>query len=261
MQILTKKISTRTAAFVSQIEQSIHLPIRYFDISSRPNMNDAVAGTVDVHPADGIYKVWLQASLPQNPFESDLLHELYHIVQIESGYSEVCNKSTSEFHSTDGAFIQEVGNHLSSVILDLDVNIWLTRNGYSYDYFSVGNLDALLANKNCRYTRLDDPLNFANLCWALLHAALSSGGEAIQQLCDAYSSYPQIIRTVSELYNELTKMTIDNPKSAMRGHCLVIDTLNLWKYYFVAAPGIKVRTHKEYEAFLSSQNIGKGTPE
>lgn len=261
MQILKREISSRTAALVSQIEQSAHLPVRYFEISKRPNINDSVAGTVDVHPGDGVYKVWLQSSLPQEPFESDLLHELHHIVQIESGYSEVCNKNISEFYSTDRAFIQEVGAHLSSVILDIDVNIWLARNGYSHDFFSTGNLNALLAGKNHRYTRLGDQLNFANLCLALLHTALSAGGSAIQQICDAYSAYPRVTRAASELYSELTKMTIDNPKSAMRGHCLVIDTLNLWKYYFVAAPGIKVRTHKEYEAFLSSQNIGKGTPE
>lgn len=261
MQILKKEISPKTATLASQVEQTSHLPIQYFDISKRPNANDSVAGTVDVHPIDGIYKVWLQSALPQKPFESDLLHELHHITQIESGYSEICNKNIAEFYSPDKPFIQEVGSHLSSVVLDIDVNIWLTQNGYLYDYFSTENLKALLKNRNHRYNRLSDPLNFANLCVALLHAALSSGGSSMQELCDAYSSYPQVTRAASKLYDELTAATIDNPKAALLGHCLVIDSLDLWKYYYVVAPCIKIRTRREYAAFLASQDNDKSTLE
>lgn len=212
MQILKRELSPKTAILVSQIEQSLHSSIYYLDVSMRPNMKDIVFGTVDVHPNDGIYKVWLQSALPQDPFEADLLHELRHIVQIKSGYPEVCNKNTAEFYSEDRSFIQEVGSHLSSVILDIDVNIWLIRNGYSYEYFSSKNVEGLLRNKDYRYTMLDDSLNFANLSCALLNASLFSNKLSIQKICDAYSAYPEVIRAVSDLYDKLSTMTIDNPK-------------------------------------------------
>lgn len=259
MQILKKEISPKTATLVSQIEQSVHSPVHYFDVSTRPNMKDSVFGTVDVHPNDGIYKVWLQSALPQEPFETDLLHELRHIVQVEFGCSEVYNKDSAEFHGRNRALVQNIGAHLSSVILDAEVNSWLTHVGYSQDYFSAINLNALLSAGGHCHIDTEDPFEFADLCLKLVHSALSTNGSSMQEICAAYSSYQQATQIASELYSKLAKDFPDNLNSIVLGHCLVVDSLNLWKYYYVATPKIKIRTHGEYVAFLASQDSGRNT--
>ena len=259
MQILTKEISTRTATFVSQIEQSAHLPVRYFDISARPNISDGVFGTVDTHPNDGIYKVWLQSALPQEPFEADLLHELRHILQVESGCSEVYNKDSAEFHGPNRAFIQNVGAHLSSAILDAEVNSWLTHIGYSQEYFSTINLDTLLSVSDHGHINIEDPLEFADLCLKIVHSALSTNGTSMQKICAAYSSYQRATQTASEMYSKLSEISLDNLNSIMLGHCLVVDSLNLWRYYYVATPRIRIRTHGEYVAFFAPRNTDRNT--
>lgn len=252
MDILGKTISEKTAVFVSSIEQSVRLPIQYLDNSTRPNTTYRVFGTVDTHPLDGIYKVWLMPDLTQEDYEANLLHELHHIVQVESGYSEVYNKNTVEFHSKDRAFIQEVGAHLSSFVLDMDVDIWLERNGYSQEHFFRTNYDSLIANCHHQYTLLNDPLNFANLSLALLHIASHFDDDAAQTLFNAYSTYPKVINAASKLRNTLRAMKIDNPTAAAHAHCLIIDFLELWKYFYVISPDIKIRTRKEYLDYLDS---------
>lgn len=253
MKILSKKISEKTERIVSSIETSVRLPICYYEISARPNTFYNTFGTVDTHPSDGVYKIWLSKKLPQDVYETDLLHELYHIIQVESGYSEICNKNTAEFHSKDCAFIQEVGAHFSSVVLDIGVNIWLERNGYSQEYFFRTNYDSLMSNSDYKYVLLNDQLTFANLTHALLQGSVHCDDKSAQALFHAYAAYPDVVNTASELRDKLRNMQIDNPISAALAHCLVIDSLNLWKYYYIAFPGIKIRTNGEYRSFLASQ--------
>ena len=253
MKILSRTISEKTARIVSSIEKSVHSPVSYRDISERPNQSYQTFGTVDTHPSDGTYKVWLSKELPQEIFETNLLHELRHIIQIESGYSEVYNKNTTEFNSQDRCFIQEVGAHLSSVVLDIDVDIWLECNGYSQEHFFRTNYDNLIKLCGHQYTRLSDPLNFANLALALLHMSVHCDDELAQTLFHAYATYPKVVDIVSELRNKLRTMHIDTPASATLAHCLVIDSFNLWGYYYVASPIIKIRTAREYRSFLALQ--------
>lgn len=251
MKILSRNVSEKTEKIVSSIEASVHFPIHYQEISARPNQSYASFGTVNPHPVEGAYNVWLSTQLPQDVFETDLLHELRHIVQVESGYSEVYNKETNEFHSKDRAFIQEVGAHISSVVLDIDVDIWLNNNGYTQEYFFRTNYDNFLSACNYKYTLLNDPLNFANLCHALLQISVHCDDKAAQILFNAYSAYPDVIKTVSELRNSLRPMKIDNPIASSLAHCLVIDTLQLWKYYYISSSCAKIRTNGEYCSFLA----------
>lgn len=246
MKILSKTISERTSQIVGKIEKTVHLPIVYYSAEDRPNKSDMVAGAVDTSGETGKYLVYLDQALQQEAFETNVLHELRHILQTEAGFSTVCNKNSLEFCSTDKDFVKEVGSHLASVVLDIEVNRWLNQMGYSPSFFVQANLRYLINNSEFEYTHLDDPLNFANLVLALLSTATAVDDKDATQLYDAYHAYPQAVETTKKLRDQLLSMPLDNPISTCLAHCILVDELGLWAYYYVAAGGRKVRTHQEY---------------
>ena len=249
MKILSRAVSDKTENIVTSICKSLNKPVKYFPINKRPNSKDSVAGTVDAHGRRGFYSVWIDQKLPRNIFEADLLHELRHIVQVENGFSEIFNKNTDEFHSPDRSFIEEVGSHLSSVVLDMEVNNWLLENGYSYSFFVEKNLTGLLSNANYPYTKLDDPLNFANLAYALLHTSIYIDDASSTTLFDAYSKYPRLVACISDLRKEFLSIEVNSPSSSLLAHAELLDVLGVWKYFYAATPFCRVRTHSEYVNF------------
>jgi len=246
LKILSKTITERTSQIVEKIEKTVHLPIVYFPAEDRPNKSDMVAGTVDTSGKTGTYPVYLVPTLPQEAFETDVLHELRHILQTEAGFSLVYNKNSSMFCSDGKEFVEKVGSHLASTVLDIEVNRWLNQMGYSPSFFVQANLRYLINNSEFEYTHLDDPLNFANLVLALLSTATAVDDKDATQLYDAYHAYPQAVETTKKLRDQLLSMPLDNPISTCLAHCILVDELGLWTYYYVAAGGRKVRTHQEY---------------
>lgn len=261
MKILSRSISEKTEKIISNLCRSFCLPVKIFSIAKRPNHNDQVAGTVDAHGTGGIYSVWIDDSLPQMAFESDILHELHHITQVENGFSEVFYKLTSKFHSTDRSFIEEVGSHLSCTVLDIEVNNWLLQNGYDYTFFTEGNYNGLLKNSDYPYTELNDPLNFANLTLALLHASLYVDDTSASRLFDAYSTYPDVTACAMWLRKKLLSINIDCPAAALFAHGLLIDSMNVWQYYYAATPTQKIRTRGEYVSFTNDLSFLSDTKE
>lgn len=249
MKILGRNISPKTQQHVEDIYASLPLSVRYFTTAERPNKSYQVAGAVDVHGNGEHYSVWLDKSLPQDAFEADLLHELRHIVQVLSGFSTVYNKDSHELYSSDKEFIREVGAHLASTVLDMEVNTWLRKNGYSPDFFIAQNLNGALKHASHQYQNLDDPLNFANVVLSLLLVALPLDDTSAAHLSNAYSAYPAVTACVDSLRSALLSVSLDNPTSSTWAHGLLIDRLGLWKYYYVATPSRKIRTHKEYANF------------
>lgn len=251
MKILSKTLSERTAEIITTIERNVHLHVSYLPIAKRPNQSYGVAGTVNPYGENGIYPVWLDTRLPDQVFEADVLHELRHIVQAENGFSSVCNKETDAFHSKDRPFIQEVGSHIASTVLDIDVIRWLDQLGYSSEYFINGNFRFLMDNAGFNYTGLADPLNFANLTLHLLSVVCHLNEEDATKLYKAYSAYPEVIAVTQKLRESLLAMPLDTPQSTALAHGRLISELHLWGYYFVNVMGRKIRTDKEYQAFCT----------
>lgn len=251
MKILSKNLTEKTSEIVSSIEKSVHLPIAYYSVKDRPNKSYGVAGSIDVSGESGSYSIWLDTTLPPEAFEVNLLHELRHILQAEAGFSMVCNKPSLALFSNDRDFIKEVGSHLASVVLDIDVNRWLRQMGYSSSFFAQSNLAYLLQHTDARYPGLADPLNFANLVLSLLIAACDVDDKDAARLYEAYHTYPKAVESASHLRDQLLSMPLDSPVSTCLAHCILVDGLGLWKYYYVAAGDREVRTHQEYLSFCT----------
>lgn len=248
--ILGKTLSPQTSEIVSGMESEFRLPVKYYPASERPNKSDSVYGSVDPYGAGGFYKVWLRVDITDELFETNLLHELTHIAQVERGYPAVCNKDSADFHSSDRSFIEELGAHLGSTVLDIDVQERLLERGYANCEFAEENAARLIAASSHDYTRLNDPLNYAILVVDLLMVASLVSTATRDALCTAYGRYTPVVADVRFLYDKIQQIGTFTPEKAAASLGAIIDHLSLWPYYLIYLGGKRIRTHGEYSTFL-----------
>lgn len=253
-KILGRTLSPKTSDLVSSMEATFRFPVEYYSISAMPNKSRDAHGTVDPFGSNGQYKVWLSLNLTDERFETNLLHELTHIVQIEQGYPCVCNKDSADYHSPDRSFVESLGSRLGSAVLDVDVQERLLEDGYSNCEFAEENAAGLIGNSDHDYTRLDDPLNYAIFVTSLLLTASLVGEATREDLYAAYNRYPPVVNDVRFLYDEMRRIGASTPERAAASLGAIIDRLSLWPYYFILLKGRRIRTRNEYVAFLQECN-------
>ena len=248
--ILGKTLSPKTSEIVSGMESEFRFPVKYYPASERPNKSDSIYGSVDPYGEGGFYKVWLRVGITDELFETNLLHELTHIAQVEHGYPVVCNKNSAVFHSSDRDFIEELGAHLGSTVLDIDVQKRLLACGYENCEFAEQNAAGLIATSDHDYNQLDDPLNYAMLVVILLMTAALVSTATQDALYTAYGRYPLVVSDVRFLYAKIQQIGAATPEKAAAALGAIIDRLSLWSHYFIFLNGRRIRTHGEYSAFL-----------
>ena len=248
--ILGKTLSPKTSEIVSDMESEFRLPVKYYPASEHPNKSDSVFGSVDPYGVDGFYKVWSRVDITGEVFETNLLHELTHIAQVERGYPIVCNKDSADFHSSDRGFVKNLGAHLGSTVLDIDVQRQLLEHGYANCEFAEKNAARLIAASSHDYTRLNDPLNYAMLVVDLLMTASLVSAATRDALCTAYGRYISVVADVRLLYDKIQQLGTSTPEKAAASLGAIIDHLSLWPYYLIYLDGKRIRTHGEYSAFL-----------
>ena len=248
--ILGKTLSPKTSEIVSGMESKFRLPVKYYFASERPNKSDSIFGSVDAYGVDGVYKVWLCTYIPDKLFETNLLHELSHIAQVEEGYPIVCNKNSADFRSGNRDFIEELGAHLGSAVLDIDVQKRLLACGYENCEFAEQNAAGLIATSDHDYNQLNDPLNYAMLVVSLLMTAALVSTATQDALYTAYGRYPLVISDVRFLYAKIQQIGAATPEKAEESLGEIIDRLSLWSHYFIFLNGRRIRTRGEYSAFL-----------
>lgn len=248
--ILGKTLSPKTSEIVYSMESGFRLPVKYYFASERANKSDSIFGSVDAYGVDGVYKVWLRTDIPDKLFETNLLHELSHITQAEEGYPIVCNKNSADFRSSNRDFIEELGAHLGSAVLDIDVQKRLLVCGYENREFAEQNAAGLIAASDYDYNQLNDPLNYAMLVVSLLMTAALVGAATRDALYIAYGRYPLAISDARLLYGEIQQVGTDTPEKAAAALGAIIDRLSLWSHYFIFLSGRRIRTSGEYSALL-----------
>lgn len=248
--ILGKTLSPKTSEIVSGMESEFRLPVKYYPASERPNKSDSIYGSVDPYGAGGFYKVWLRVDITDELFETNLLHELTHIAQFEYDYPIVCSKNSSVFYSSDHDFIDELGAHLGSTVLDIDVQERLLERGYANCEFAEENAARLIAASGHDCTRLNDPLNYAMLVVSLLMVASLVSRATRDALCTAYGRYTPVVADVRFLYDKIQQIGTSTPEKAAASLGAIIDHLSLWPYYLIYLDGKRIRTPGEYSTFL-----------
>lgn len=251
-KVLTKNLSLKGSQLLMNLEQSIQKPIVFYPISDLKHCGQLSSyGSTDFFSSEA-YIVWLREDLPKDAFEANLFHELRHIQQVENSFPIVCNKDTELFNSPEKSFFEEIGSHLQSVILDIDVHKWLDLQGYSSEFFIKERFTGLMKNKDVLYNNLDDKYNFANLCLAFFLFFFFASNEQKVQFKDAYSRYPLALSFAEELSYEINNIGPYTPQLAALSMGILIDKLALWDSHYILFSEQKVRTVKEFETFKQS---------
>lgn len=138
MNILGKELSEKTASLIKEITQCLSRPVEYrFTDPSKTSSY----GQCDAWQPDTYYiycKESLLSAEKKNQiniaFETNLLHELYHLCQIEEGFPYTRTRCTS-VTVTNQNYYDNLGSLFVSSILDLNVDFRLKQNGYTSSYF------------------------------------------------------------------------------------------------------------------------------
>lgn len=241
MNILGKKISSKTENNINALTHTFKKPIIYYKLSN----DDTMFGCCDGFNTSNEYHVGLKLNLPQHAFECNLLHELLHINQSENGFPAICNKTTTNFINEQEWFSM-LGRQLQVTTLDADVVQRLNNLGYSSEYFIESRLDVVKNLFADMILNIGDKYNFALFSTQFILLSLISNKEQFENVERI------IINKSIELYDKSMELTAkiseigyDTPIGATLSNCELLNELNLWSQYYIYFKEQKIRNYTE----------------
>ena len=130
MKILNEQLSSHEEKLIKEVEESLHKPVHYCYLNNELSN----FGAADYFSNPNFYTVYSQKGLHGHNFVNNILHELFHLCQIEEGYPTSSTKNTL-ITIGEQQYFNSIGTLSASVILDLDVNERLLSVGYDSKYF------------------------------------------------------------------------------------------------------------------------------
>ena len=241
MKILDRTISEKTASLISIIEQSLSKPVVYG--FTNPATKDY--GYCDYTQPDAYY-IYSAGSLfnaaKKNqvnvPFETNLLHELSHLCQIEEGFPYTITKTTPET-SKNMEHYNVLGSILCSCILDLNVDSRLKSYGFDSHYFygqKVINLEKIL-RKGTDYSKCasEEFLKAALMISSLVLTYKSQKlAEAMQHLLPINEP---LLRCVQDMTTGIKKIGYDTADGAFRCLVFVFSATGLFSTHSIVYRG------------------------
>lgn len=88
------------------------------------------------------YKIFLKTDLYVEPFETNVLHELYHLCQHEEGFPTT-GMLVNDITRHDQYYFKGLGSAVTSSLYDLDVYKRLMLDGYDSSYFHKSRYKSL----------------------------------------------------------------------------------------------------------------------
>jgi len=126
MIILKKEISKPTEQFVLMCYEHITGHIEYGVLSKELAVDRFGLANII---GDGRYQIALRSDLPKEAFETNLCHELYHLVQVSNGFPMIFPKLNGQEHKS-------LITSINSLVLDLNVYNALKEKSIDNTYFT-----------------------------------------------------------------------------------------------------------------------------
>lgn len=230
MIILGRHLSGRASQLVRSIEQNLGKPVHYRFTDENKTKS---YGQCDPWQPDAYYvysaKRLLSLSVSKRnniPFETNILHELFHLCQIEDGFPHTGTKIISQI-STD-PLLDQLGEIVCSSILDLDVDARLKKHGYTSVYFykdRIQNAKQVLPECLTNLAKID----FIRYACMLTCLNLAYSGESMNDLLDMLKIQNiSLYSCVQELSSKIAQIGYTDTESAFRSLVLLFDSFNLW---------------------------------
>jgi len=157
------------------------------------------------------------------PFETNILHELFHVCQMEEGFPHTATNPGLD------VVYDRVGSAVISSVLDLNVDFRLKSHGYSSEYFY--NQRIKQANKQLdKGLFFQSEIDFIINTVYLVNMQLSFPGEPMHQLLLRFQKAdPGIANATHEISAHISRIGYNNPESSFRSLVFIFDAFNLWQ--------------------------------
>lgn len=142
MKILNIEVSDRASNIIDKIGVSLKQPVKFYDIS---DIGRDSFGSVDISEKSNHYKIYTKTNLFREVFETNIIHEMYYIVQIEEGFPYTATLK-NDLTCKDIVFYENIGSAVISALLDLDVYKRLCKDGYNSEFFLFEKVQKCKAN-------------------------------------------------------------------------------------------------------------------
>lgn len=251
MKILGHELSNNTNLIVNKLLSSFSKSVNFLPIhhlySSKKNLS--YFGAADYSKSDAYY-IYLDESLYGEPFETNLLHELFHICQVEENYPTTSTKNNN-ITLPDLPFFNDLGSKISSSILDLDVEIRLNQNGYNSKYFI-----------NHRYKRIkilvkqfniSDKYDYASIQSQLVLFALMADETKLNLIKSILKTENiDLLNDLNLICDELSKLISSENYSALKSINYLITKFDLWDILLINFNNQVLKSEDECLRILNS---------
>lgn len=137
MEILSHTVSYKAEILINELISNFKNDVSFHDISE---INQTGFGACNLTN----YIVYLRTDLYGEPFETNVLHELYHLCQYEEGFP-VTSTLFNCITRNDKNYFSGLGSAITSSLYDLDVYRRLMLNKYDSSYFHKSRYKRLKA--------------------------------------------------------------------------------------------------------------------
>ena len=182
MNVLARKISQKAESIISNIYETLPKPIEYYPL------NNQVGCFGRCGQNNYCYLVWLDDTLPDNEFETNLLHELIHLTQMVKNIPDA--RPINDNAEGELQFAQSI----NSIIFDIEVERKLKVYDFDSRYFSNIRLKQMrdIRNKGFKNYANNDFMQKYSAIRLALHAYIATGEIAEKMYGIFMKRYPNI---------------------------------------------------------------------
>nr|DAQ76835.1 MAG TPA: hypothetical protein [Caudoviricetes sp.] len=236
MKILGQVVSDKAAGIISDIENQLSKPVIYeFTDSSKTS----VYGQSDPYQTKAYYvrskeslTYITKSNMVNIPFETNIIHELSHLCQIEEGFPYTSTLSNSITNRNIESY-NILGSVVVSLILDLNVDYRLKNNGYTSEYFYKERLrKAKKAAKE--WGAITNSYDFVFMAFQLVGIRLLSPREEALGALNLYKdANPGLVNCVEELSSKINEIGYNDASSAFECLVYIFNKINLWSTFSI----------------------------
>ena len=252
MKILNRKISYNTQKIIDDITPKLLRPVEYFNISAIPIEKLTSFGCSDFSSNPNKYLVYLSTALNDKDFETNLLHELFHIIQYQNNIPfSLCKKNN--ITASNNNYFLALQVELNSTILDLDVVACLDKLGYNSSYFTNSRYEKILnIPLTCKFK---DKYDLAHLSVQLVLFFLTCSDKQYKS-CVSFinSNFENAATPAVELSKTILKIGFETNIQQLLCICELINYLNLWDILYVVNGDLCINTSKQFVDYKNSLN-------
>lgn len=220
MHVLTYEISQKAETIINNINEILPKPIKYIPLKNQVGCFGRCG------QSDCCYIIWLDDSLPNNEFETNLLHELVHLTQMLKNIPDA--RPISDNAEGEIQFAQSI----NSIILDIEVEIKLKAYDFDSSYFSNIRLKQMRESRNKGFT------NYANNEFLQKHSAvklalytyIASDEIAEKMYCVFIKRYPYICTMAKKLTHIIQGKLFEETDEMFDAMKKIIELLNIGEH-------------------------------